>query len=124
MIWQARKYIGHALLGVVLVMLLSACSKPDGKRILGHWRAEQLQLQGVRVPMGPEFVVDSNELRSLDGGIGIPLSSISEAENAITLNIPLGLGLTFRIEGDDRISFELPLVGEKIYYRRVVDPTH
>ena len=115
--------IARGLLGVALAMLLSACSKPDGKRILGRWRAEPLQLQGIRVPIGPEFVVGHHELRSLDGAIDIPLSSITEKDDKITLDMTLGLGLTFQFEGNDRMSFEVPLVGQKIYYRRVSDAT-
>lgn len=113
--------IARGLLGVTLAMLLSACSKPDGKRILGHWRAESLQLQGIRVPMGPEFVVSRNELRSLGGEIDIPISSITEKSDRVTLDIPLGLGLTFQFEENDRMSFEVPLIGQKIYYRRASD---
>ena len=113
--------IARGLLGVALALFLSACGKPDGKRILGHWRAEPLQLQGIRVPMGPEFVVDHNGLRSMDGEIDIPVSSITEQDDRITLDIPLGLGLTFQFEGNDRMFFEVPLVGQKIYYRRASD---
>lgn len=111
--------IARCWLGLALVILLGACSKPDSRRILGHWRAEQVQLQGFRLPMGPEFVVSQSELRSPDGEVNIPLSSISEEGETITLNVPLGLGLTFRFESNERISFEIPLVDTKIYYRRV-----
>ena len=115
--------IARGLLGVALAILLSACTKPDGKRILGHWRAEPLQLQGIRVPMGPEFVVGHNELCSLNGEVDIPISSITERDDKITLDIPLGLGLTFQFEGNDRMFFEVPLIGQKIYYRRTSDAT-
>lgn len=120
---QPRYFVALArgLLGLVLVTLLSACSKPDGRRILGHWRAEQMQLQGLRLPMGPDFVVREDELRSTNGEIRIPVSSITETGGKITLNVPFGLGLAFEIEGADRISFEIPLIGEKVYYRRVSD---
>ena len=112
--------IARYWLGFALALLLGACSKQGGERILGHWRAEQMQLQGLGVPMGPEFVVSPSELRSPDGDIHIPLSSISTEGEMVTLNLPLGLGLTFRFESSDRISFEIPLLaGQRIYYRRM-----
>ena len=112
--------IARYWLGFALAMLLVACGKEDGERILGHWRAEQMQLQGLGVPMGPEFVVSPSELRSPDGAIHIPLSSISAEGETVTLNLPLGLGLTFKFESKDRISFEMPLfAGRRIYYQRV-----
>lgn len=100
------------------VCLLMGCGQPSGDRILGHWRAERLQLQGLSVPMGPEFVVDQKELRSMDGDIRIPISSITVSGDAVTLDMPLGLGLRFQFDGADRIAFDMPLMG-KVYYRRV-----
>lgn len=94
--------------------LLIACSKPDGERIFGHWRAERLQLQGLSVPMGPEFVVSQMELRSMAGDVRIPISSVTADGDAVTLGMPLGLGLRFQFDGADRVVFDMPLVG-KIY---------
>lgn len=104
---------------VLIAILLGACSSgADSERILGHWRAERVQLQGISVPMGPEFVVNSNELRSVEGDITIPISSIHPSGDTVTLEAPLGVGLSFRFESINRISFDIPLVG-KIYYQRV-----
>jgi hypothetical protein len=100
--------------------LLIACSKPDSERIFGHWRAERLQLQGLSVPMGPEFVVSQTELRSMAGDIRIPISSVIADGDAVILDMPLGLGLRFQFDGADRVAFDMPLVG-KLYYRRVSD---
>ncbi len=106
---------------LLVLVLLSACGQGDSQRILGHWRAEQFQVQGLSVPMGPEFVVSRNELRSPGGEVSIPLSSISAKGDTVTLNVMLGLGLNFRFESSDRISFEIPLLdGQRLYYRRVV----
>jgi hypothetical protein len=108
------------LLAVLGAGLLMACGKPDGERIFGHWRAERLQLQGLSVPMGPEFVVSRTELRSMDGEVRIPIASVTADGDAVTLDMPLGLGLQFQFDGADRVAFDMPLVG-KIYYRRVSD---
>ena len=64
---------------LLLATLLTACGRDDGQRILGHWRADRLQVQSVSLPMGPEFVVTPRELMSAEGDIRIPISSI-EAE--------------------------------------------
>ena len=111
--------VRRVLLATLAALLVAACgSKPDGERILGRWRAERMQMQGVSVPIGPEFVVSRQELRSPDGEVRIPISAISAEGETVTLDVPLGLGLSFRFESADRISFDLPLVG-KIYYQRV-----
>lgn len=113
--------IARGFLVLALAMLLSACSKPDGRRILGHWRADRMSLQGLSVPIGPELLISRSLLRSPDGVVEIPISSIKEVGDTVTLDIPLGLGLAFHFENSDRMSFEVPLVGHKIYYQRVID---
>lgn len=110
----------HLFLAVLSACLLIACGKPDSERIFGHWRAERLQLQGISVPMGPEFIVNRTELRSMNGDIRIPIASITADGDAVTLDMPLGLGLRFQFDGADRVVFDMPLVG-KLYYRRVSD---
>jgi hypothetical protein len=108
------------LLALLGAGLLIGCGKPDSERIFGHWRAERLQLQGLSVPMGPEFVVSRTELRSTEGDVRIPISSVTADGDAVTLDMPLGLGLRFQFDGADRVAFDMPLVG-KLYYRRVSD---
>ncbi len=99
------------------VCLLMGCGQPSGDRILGHWRAERLQLQGLGadgagIRGGPERV-------ALNGrGYPHPHSSITVSGDAVTLDMPLGLGLRFQFDGADRIAFDMPLMG-KVYYRRV-----
>lgn len=108
------------LLALLGAGLLIGCGKPDSERIFGHWRAERLQLQGLSVPMGPEFVVSQTELRSMAGDVRIPIASVTADGDAVTLDMPLGLGLRFQFDGADRVAFDMPLMG-KIYYRRVSD---
>lgn len=105
------------IVALLLTGALGACSKSDGSRILGHWRADRLQVQSISVPMGPEFVINRQELISLDGDIRIPISSISEEGDTVTLGGPLGLGLSFYFENADRMYFELPLLGRVTYQR-------
>ena len=103
---------------VLALGLLMACSKPDGNRILGHWRAERFAAQGISVPMGPEFEVTPDAIRSPGGDIEIPISAITAKGDDITLEGPMSLGLSFHFEDANRISVNLPFVG-KLYYRRV-----
>lgn len=103
---------------VLAAGLLMACSKPDGNRILGHWRAERFATQGISVPMGPEFEVTPHAVRSPDGDIEIPISAITAKGDEVTLEGPLSLGLSFHFEDANRISVDLPFVG-KLYYRRI-----
>jgi hypothetical protein len=100
------------------VCLLVACSKPESKNILGHWRAERVAIQSLRLPLGPEFVIDANSIRATDGSVEIPISGISTEGDIATLEGPLGVGFDFRFEGSDRISFDIPLAG-RVYFERV-----
>lgn len=102
----------------LLLAVLAACGKEDNTRILGHWRAERLQVQSISLPVGPEFVVTPRELTVAEGDIRIPISSIKSNDNAVTLEVPLGIGLSFYFETTDRIYFEMPLAG-RVYYQRV-----
>jgi hypothetical protein len=72
---------------LLLATLLTACGRDDGQRILGHWRADRLQVQSVSLPMGPEFVV-TPELMSAEGDIRIPISSIEAEGEVVTLGAP------------------------------------
>ena len=99
---------------------LAACSpKPDGARILGRWQAERVQLQGMALPMGPDFVVSRDQISSLDGSIRIPVAGIEERGNEITLDTP-GPNLSFEFDSEhaDRMSFKIPLL-DRVYFHRV-----
>ena len=112
--------IAAPLAALLLAALLTACGRDDGRRILGHWRAERVQVQSISLPMGPEFVVTPRELTSAEGDIRIPISSIEADGNVVTLGAPFGIGLSFYFEGDDRIYFDVPLAG-RVYFQRVTD---
>ncbi len=105
---------------LLLATLLTACGRDDGQRILGHWRADRLQVQSISLPMGPEFVVTPRELMSAEGDIRIPISSIEADGDVVTLGAPFGIGLSFYFEGADRIYFDVPLAG-RVYFQRVAD---
>lgn len=99
--------------------LLGCSPKPDGARILGQWQADRVQLQGMALPMGPDFVVTRSEIRSLDGSIRIPVAGMEEHGNEITLDTP-GPNLSFEFDGEhvDRMSIKIPLL-DRVYFHRV-----
>ena len=113
------------LIIALLLISLTACSRSDGQRILGHWRAESLQVQSFRLPMGPEFVVTPRELQSVDGDIRMSISSIQSEGDVVTVTLgtPFSIGLSFYFESSDRIYFDLPLAG-RVYFQRVAIPVH
>ncbi|WP_420997271.1 hypothetical protein ACKI2N_033320 [Cupriavidus sp. 30B13] len=116
---HGRKGIAlHIAPAMLAAGLLMACSEPDGNRILGRWRAERFVAQGISMPMGPEFEVTPNAVRSPGGDVDVPISAITAKGNDVTLEGPMSLGLEFHFENANRISLDLPFVG-KVYYRRV-----
>ena len=48
--------------GLVLLLLLVACSKPDPTIILGNWRAESFTIDSLKLPIAPSFEVTRNEM--------------------------------------------------------------
>lgn len=114
------KRINGLIVSLLLLSNLTACSSSDGKRILGHWRADRIQVQSISLPMGPEFFVMHQELLSADGDIRIPISSIQSEGDVVTLGAPFGIGLSFYFESADRIYFDMPLAG-RVYFHRVTD---
>ena len=109
-----------AILPLLLVAGLAACSKRNEAQILGHWRANHLKIQSLSIPMGPDFIINKHELVSLDGAVRIPISSITVEDEVVTVSVPAGIGLSFHFEGADRMYFQLPFL-DKVYFQRVSD---
>ncbi len=104
---------------LLFFLILVSCAPRDASKLYGHWRAERYKLEGVRLPMGPDFHISQSELVSFDGHVRIPISSIDVDGPEYTINIPAGVGLAFKFEGDDRISFALPFTGDKVLFERI-----
>ena len=110
-----------SVLGVALTALsLVGCSKPDGPSIVGHWRAERVQVLSAHLPIGPDFMVSEHELASPDAEVRIPIEAIETKRNEAIVDFAYGVGLSFYFDGPDRMYVEVPLAG-KLYYRRVKD---
>ncbi len=108
------------LILALLVVGVVGCGRDDGERILGHWRADRVQLHDIRLPMGPDFVVTPNELMSSDGGFRIPIHSIASDRNTVTLDVPL-FDLAFHFESANRIYFDIPLGDGRVYFQRITE---
>jgi hypothetical protein len=53
--------LGSLAVSVALVALtMTGCSKSDGPSIIGHWRAERVQVLSAHLPIGPDFVVSQH----------------------------------------------------------------
>jgi len=110
-----------SVLGVALKALsLVGCSKPDDPSIVGHWRAERVQVLSAHLPIGPDFIVSEHELASPDAEVRIPIATIETKRNEAIVDFAYGVGLSFYFDGPDRMYVEVPLAG-KLYYRRIKD---
>lgn len=116
---QGRLLARQALLGLV-ALVLAACAKEDGSRIIGTWRAERLEVMSLKLPVGPEIRIGRNEL-AMEGDVRIPIAGITQEGDEVTLDTPAMIGMTFYFVEADRMYLDVPLLGH-IYYRRVNDP--
>jgi hypothetical protein len=103
-----------------VALSFAGCSKTDGPSIVGHWRAERVQVLSAHLPIGPDFVVSEHELASPDAEVRIPIAAIETKRNEAIVDFAYGVGLSFYFDGPDRMYVEVPLAG-KLYYRRIKD---
>ena len=116
---RRRLLVRKALLGI-LALMLSACAREDGSRILGTWRAERMEVMSFKLPVGPELRIGRDELRTGDD-IRLPIAAITQDGDEVTLDTESMIGMTFYFVEADRMYLDLPLIGH-IYYRRVDEP--
>lgn len=114
--WLAR------ILLSVLLLAITACSQPEPRSIEGHWVAENFRLQGLKLPIGPNLYITPDSM-GLGGGMpAVPLVGIESQRDEITLKTEIGFDLVFAFESKDRMFFEVPLIGYRIYYQRANAP--
>jgi hypothetical protein len=112
-----------SLLLLALALAVGGCSKGESPTIVGHWRAERVQILSAHLPIGPDIIVGDHDVTSADGEISIPVESIEAKHNEAVVDFAYGVGLSFYFDGADRMYVDVPLAG-KIYYRRVKDDQH
>jgi hypothetical protein len=108
--------VRRALL-IVLGLVLAGCAKEDGSGIIGKWRAERVDVMSLKLPLGPEFEITPTKV-AMGDDISIPIASITQHGNEVTLDTDSLIGMTFYLVEPDRMYLELPLVG-RIYYQRM-----
>ena len=114
--WLARIWLS------VLLLAITACSQPEPRSIEGHWVAENFRLQGLKLPIGPNLYITPDSM-GLGGGMpAVPLVGIESQRDEITLKTEIGFDLVFAFESKDRMFFEVPLLGYRIYYQRANAP--
>lgn len=114
--WLARIWLS------VLLVVMAACVQPEPRSIEGHWVAENFRLQGLKLPIGPNLNITSNSMSMGDGIPTVPLVGIELQRDEVSLKTEMGVDLVFTFESKDRIFFEVPLIGYRIYYQRAHAP--
>lgn len=114
-----RKAFGRRRwLAIVSIALLSiSCSRQDGSKIIGHWRAERFEVMSLKLPIAPELRISRDRLMA-GTETALPVEAITQDGDEITLDLPMHVGLSFHLVDDNRMYIDLPLV-DRIYYRRV-----
>lgn len=118
MIRLARPRAGW-LCAAALAAALSGCARQDGMAILGQWHAERFDLMGVKLPIGPELTIAAHQMAWGGSGTTIPINKIERDGDDIVLDTVGDIGLTFHMVDADRMYVQIPLLGDRIYYRRV-----
>jgi hypothetical protein len=109
--------VARRALLIVLGLVLAGCAKEEGSGIIGKWRAERLEVMSLKLPLGPEFEITQTKV-AMAGDISIPIASIMQHGDAVTLDTDSLIGMTFYFVEPDRMYLELPLLG-RIYYQRM-----
>lgn len=104
---------------LALVLACAGCVKQDGRRILGHWRAERFEMGSLMLPIGPELNI-SDKLLVVSENMHMPIEALTQDGDKVILDLPMHIGLKFKFVDQDRMYLDLPLI-DRIYYKRVVD---
>ncbi|RFP11309.1 MULTISPECIES: hypothetical protein [unclassified Duganella] len=109
--------VARRALLIVLGLVLAGCAKEDGSGIIGKWRAERVEVMSLKLPLGPEFEITPTKV-AVGDEFSIPIASITQHGNQVTLDTDSLIGMTFYFVEPDRMYLELPIMG-RIYYQRV-----
>ena len=114
--WLARMLLS------VLLLVVAACGQSESRSIEGHWVAENFRIQGIKLPLGPNLHITSKRMSFADEVPPVPLGGIESQGDETTLKTTIGFDFVFAFESKDRMFFEVPLLGNRIYYQRVNAP--
>lgn len=116
----------HKLLYIFCLLVMVGCSASDEQKIkkesiYGDWKAESYDLDGIKIPIGAAFEVTPKKLTMITGDSKqtFNLSKIDiEPEDKIILNIENGIGITFHMVTPNKLYFQIPFIGTKIFYNK------
>ncbi|MEX3967394.1 hypothetical protein AB4Y42_35110 [Paraburkholderia sp. EG286B] len=109
-----------AIAAMVPLALAAGCSRSDDASVLGHWRAERMQVYSVKLPLGPDVVISKDSITSPGVDAKIPLDGIERKGDEAVLDTSYGMGISLYFASPDRVYLNVPIIG-KVYYRRVDD---
>ncbi len=117
--FQRNRLFASLVWLLILIAPLGACTTfpLEPASLKGRWRAESFNLQGLKLPLGPELSITEHALAA--GGETLGIDRIEQKDREVTAYLKSGLGLTFVFVNPDRMYFALPLIGYRIYYRRI-----
>lgn len=100
---------------------LSGCGKADDPSVIyGHWRAENFRLGGMALPIAPEIDISADALTAHGIDARVPILRMHRDGDDVTLTLPIGLNLVFKLDGANRMSTDVPLVGPLVYRRAAI----
>lgn len=102
---------------------ITALTAPPVSSLYGAWRVEPHDLGGVqiRLPVAQYLQLQEGKV-ALDQSPFVPAQLHRDGNQLqLTLDNPqLGsIGLTLTVEDEARLSYSLPVIGSKVYFRRV-----
>ena len=100
------------------MLLLAGCQRASETSLYGHWRAEQLRVQSLLLPIGPDLEISAHELYVPATATRLAVEGAERDGDEVTLHFKAGLGWTFRLVSDQRMVIDVPLLGP-VYYQRV-----
>lgn len=109
------------LCAVAVAAALAACAKQDGSILLGQWHAERFDVEGLKLPIGPDLAIARDKLSTGNGDLGVTVTAIEQEGDEVVLDVSGGIGLTFHMIDADRMYVQIPFIPvlNRIYYRRV-----
>ena len=107
---------------LLLLLAVTACGqRTDPQTIEGHWVAENLRIQSIQLPIGPDLFISKNSLGLGSGLEAVQLSGIEADCSEVTLKTKFGFDVVFHFENKNKMYFTVPFIGDRIYYNRADD---
>ncbi len=114
-----------ALLGVLLIVGCTDSLPPVTFSLVGRWQAEGWRIDGVKLPIAPDMTFASDNTLILhlpNGDQKVAVKQIQVLKNEATVTFrDLPISIIFNFEDADAIVFTVPLVEERVRFRRVVE---